>query len=58
MIVNKRGDIVLISKDGLRKFRTDLKDKKYPPHMQLEEFKNGTWRDAISEIHHICPKGN
>ena len=48
MIVNKHGDKILISSDGLRRVRFDFK---YPhphqnPHMHVEEFINGRWRKS------------
>ena len=58
MVRNDERGIVLMSEDGLRKFRTDLLDKKYPPHVHLQEFINGEWGDAVPGLHHIYPKGN
>ena len=56
MVRNDKQGMVLVSKDGLRKFRTDLLDKKYPPHVHLEELRNGGWQDAVEGMHHIYPK--
>ena len=57
MIINDNGDLVLMSKDGLRKMRFDVKNPHgYPPHMHLEVFKNGGWRNAIPGTHHLYPK--
>src|SRR5690554_6659551 len=57
VITNKAGDNIFMSKDGLRKMRFDIKnphgDK---PHLHLEIFKNGKWRDAIPGNHRIYPK--
>ena len=58
MITKDSGDIILISKDGLRKLRFDIRNPHgYPSHVHLEVFKNGDWVDAISGIHHLYPKG-
>jgi RHS repeat-associated protein len=47
-ITNKAGDNIFMSKDGLRKIRFDIKnphgDK---PHIHLEVFENGKWKDAL-----------
>ena len=56
-IINDSGDLVLMSKDGLRKMRFDvLNPHGYPPHMHLEILRNGKWRNAIPGIHHLYPK--
>jgi RHS repeat-associated protein len=56
-IVNKAGDRIFMSKDGLRKMRFDIKnthgDK---PHLHIEQYSNGKWRDAIPGTHRIYPK--
>jgi len=54
-IVNDVGDHVFLSKDGLRKLRFDTQNLKGTdvPHAQLEVFRNGKWRDAISGYHHL-----
>jgi hypothetical protein len=58
MIIKDSGDITLISKDGLRKLRFDIKNPHgYPFHVHLEVFKKGDWVDAISGVHHLYPKG-
>jgi hypothetical protein len=57
VVTNKAGDKVITSKDGLRKIRFDIKNSQGDaPHMHLEEFKNGKWRDVISGKHRIYPK--
>jgi len=57
VITNKAGDNIFISKDGLRKIRFDLKNSQGDlPHIHLEEFINGKWRDAIKGTHRIYPK--
>ena len=56
-ITNKAGDLILVSKDGLRKMRFDINNPHgYAPHIHLQSFRNGKWRDAISGKHHIYPK--
>ena len=56
-ITNKSGDLILMSKDGLRKMRFDIKNPHgYAPHIQLEVLKSGEWIDAIPGKHHIYPK--
>lgn len=46
-----------MSKDGLRKIRFDIKNPHGDaPHIHLEEFINGKWRDAILGTHRIYPK--
>jgi len=56
-ITNKAGDNIFMSSDGLRKIRFDIKnphgDK---PHIHLEVFENGKWKDAIPGTHRIYPK--
>ena len=48
-ITNKAGDTVLMSKDGLRKMRFDFNNTSGDlPHVHIEQFVNGRWRDAIS----------
>ena len=46
-----------MSQDGLRKLRLDII---YPhgdaPHIHLEIFKNGKWRDALKGSHRIYPQ--
>ena len=57
VIVNKHEDIIIMSKDGLKKMRFDIKNPHgYDPHVQLEILKNGEWVDAIPGKHHIYPK--
>ena len=56
-IIKDSGDLILMSKDGLRKMRFDIINPHgYPPHMHLEIFRNGKWRNAIPGIHHLYPK--
>lgn len=56
-VTNKAGDLILMSKDGLRKIRFDLKNSHGDkPHVHLEIFKNGKWRDALKDQHRIYPK--
>lgn len=56
-ITNKAGDEIFVSKDGLRKMRFDIKNSQGDlPHVHLEKFVNGKWRDAIKGIHRIYPK--
>ena len=46
LIKNRAGDLVLMSKDNLRKIRFDL-NRPWPhrnPHFHVEEFVNGKWR--------------
>ncbi len=46
-----------MSNDGLRKMRFDIKNPhRDAPHIHLEIFKNGKWRDAIPGTHRIYPK--
>ncbi|WP_141733938.1 RHS repeat domain-containing protein [Oligoflexus tunisiensis] len=48
LIRNKAGDIVLMSKDGLKKVRFDIK-RPQPhnnPHSHVEEIINGTWHKS------------
>ena len=45
VIINKAGDTVLLSKDGLKKIRFDL-SRPHPhvnPHSHIEQFINGKW---------------
>ena len=56
-ITNKNGDEIFISEDGLRKMRFDIKNSHGDdPHIHIEEFRNGRWRDAIPGDHRIYPK--
>ena len=54
--------MVLISEDGLRKFRFDfIKEdalRPIPTHAHLQEFRNGKWRDAVKGVHKIFPKND
>jgi hypothetical protein len=55
--LNKAGDLIVMSEDKLTKFRVDLKNPGNDiPHMHLEQFVNGKWRDAIPGIHRIYPQ--
>jgi hypothetical protein len=57
IVTNKAGDNVFISQDGMRKIRFDIKNPHGDaPHIHLEIFKNGRWRDAIPGNHRIYPK--
>ncbi len=57
VITNKAGDTVLLSKDGLRKMRWNVKNPHgYDPHMHLEVLKNGEWLDAVPGKHHLYLK--
>lgn len=57
VIANKAGDNIFISKDGLRKIRFDIKNSHGDkPHIHLEVFRKGKWRDALSGQHRIYPK--
>jgi hypothetical protein len=56
-VTNKAGDNIFMSKDGLRKMRFDIKNPHGDaPHIHLEIFKNGKWKDAIPGAHRIYPK--
>jgi hypothetical protein len=56
-IVNDAGDIVLLSKDGNRKFRVDINNPgNDKPHAHLQIKVNGDWIDAIPGVHRIYPK--
>ena len=56
-ITNKSGDKIFISDDGLRKIRFDISNPHGDsPHIHLEIFRNGKWRDAILGTHRIYPK--
>jgi ribosomal protein S6 len=56
-ITKYSGDIILISKDGLRKLKFDIKNQhRDGPHLHLRVFRNGKWRDAIKENHRIHSK--
>ena len=56
-IRNKAQDDIFMSKDGLRKIRFDIRNSQGDlPHIHLEEFINGKWRDAIPGTHRIYPK--
>lgn len=63
MIRNNDEVMVLMSEDGLRKFRVDLDyttidgSKFFPMHTHLQELKNGKWKDAVKGFHKIYPKG-
>ncbi len=51
-ITNKAGDHIFMSKDKLRKIRFDIKNSQGDkPHIHLETFRNGKWRDAIKGSH-------
>ena len=55
-IVNKAGDNIFMSKDGLLKMRFDIKNSHGDlPHIHLEKFVNGNWKDAIPGTHRIYP---
>jgi hypothetical protein len=57
MITKDSGDVVLISKDGLRKLRFDTENPHGDlPHMHLEVLKNGEWEDALIDVHRLYPK--
>ncbi len=57
VIKNKAGDDIFISKDGLRKIRFEIKNPGGDaPHIHLEIFKRGKWRDAIPGTHRLYPK--
>ena len=46
-------EIYIMSKDGLRKVRFDIKDPHgYNPHGHVQKLKNGKWVDAVKQ-HHI-----
>ncbi len=54
-VINKPdGDTVFMSRDGMRKYRTDFYNKrKDPPHVHFEEkLENGKWGDAIPDLPH------
>lgn len=56
-LTNKSGDRIFISKDGQRKMRFDIENSHGDkPHIHLEAFKNGQWRDAVHDTHRIYPK--
>ena len=57
VLINKKGDYIFISNDGLRKMRFDIKNSQGDkPHIHLEEYINGKWNDAIPNKHRIYPK--
>ena len=57
MITKDAGDIILISKDGLRKLRFDIKNPhRDVPHIHIEMLKNGKWKNALSDVHRLYPK--
>jgi hypothetical protein len=57
MITKDAGDIILISKDGLRKLRFDIKNPHGDvPHIHIEMLKNGKWKNALSDVHRLYPK--
>ncbi len=57
VITNRAGDNIFMSKDGLRKMRFDIRNSGGDaPHVHLEQFSNGRWRDAIPGTHRIYPK--
>lgn len=57
VIQNAKGDYVFISKDGLRKIRFDINSPhRDAPHIHLEIFKNGKWKNAIPRTHRIYPQ--
>jgi len=57
VIVNKAGDKIFISKDGLRKIRFDINNSHRDiPHIHLQELKNGKWKDVIPNAHRLYPK--
>ena len=57
VVTNKAGDNIFMSKDRLRKMRFDIKNPHGDsPHIHLEEFINGKWRDAIPGTHRIYPQ--
>jgi len=57
VITKDSGDILLMSKDGLRKLRFDIKNSHGDsPHMHLEILKNGKWKNALSDVHRLYPK--
>jgi RHS repeat-associated protein len=56
-IINKSGDVIFTSEDGLRRFRYNtINPHGDLPHVHLEEFIRDKWRDAIPGIHRIYPK--
>ncbi len=56
-ITNRAGDKIFMSKDGLRKIRFDFRNPHGDlPHVHLEVFRNGRWRDAISGVHRLYPR--
>ena len=60
---NDNKAMVLMSKDGLRKFRFDFDNttsegKSFLAHAHLQEFRNAGWRDAIEGIHRIYSAGD
>jgi hypothetical protein len=58
VVTNTTGDTVFISKDGLRKFRTDFyNNRNESPHVHLEVFRDGKWRDAIPDQHKLILQG-
>jgi hypothetical protein len=61
-IVNKHGDLILLSKDGKRKAQFHLKTPHTPddlPHVHLQIWDDVTkdWIDAIPDRHRIYPGG-
>lgn len=55
-IRNTAGDSIFISADRLRKIRFDyLNSHGDRPHLHLQVFVNGKWRDAIQGLHRLYP---
>jgi len=61
MIHNRHNDLVLLSKDGKRKFRVDIKSiqSNEIPHAHFQEFNGSKWKDAKSVVktHRVYPQG-
>ena len=58
VITNRAGDRIFVSKDGLRKIRFDINNSHGDlPHIHMEAFRNGKWRDAIPDNHRLYPSG-
>ena len=55
-IPTTKGDTVFISKDGLRRFRTDFNNMRGEvPHIHFQEKVNGKWIDFFPNLPHRIP---
>ena len=57
MYTKESGDIVLMSKDGLRKMRFNvIYSHGDTAHIHLEICKNGKWKNALKNTRRIYPQ--